>query len=203
MLVFYRGRHLKCRALLVHMLPLAFSSLCFVVSFGILGTGTPDEPVPKPVQITKIILWYGPMLLEIVSYFFANELSGRVGYPSSGIVARSATVFIITLGGGLDKITTGFQFIIGNTGLSVGGIWLFISAAVIFIGQFSLYFGSFGGRKKLSGQRSIVWFFSHFFYLSALIMTLQGRRLYCYFIRLCPQPFFYLRCRNFTLIFGK
>jgi hypothetical protein len=114
------------------------------------------------------------MLLELLSYFLANELSGRVGYPAEGVIDRSGSVFIIILGGGLDKITTGFQFIVGNTGLAINGSGLFVSAAVIFLSQFSLYFGSPGGKRKLSGHRSLAWFFAHFFYLSALIMTLQG-----------------------------
>jgi hypothetical protein len=170
--VFYRGRHLRHRALWVHMAPLVLSSFCFLLSFGILGTG--NEAVPKRIQIAKIILWYVPMVIEIASYFIADVLDGRVGLPTDEIIDRSGTVFIIILGGGLDKITTGFQYIIGNTGLAVDGIGLFVSAAVIFISQFSLYFGSPGERRKLKGNRSIAWFFSHFFYLAALIMTLQG-----------------------------
>lgn len=177
--VFYRAHgahHLKRRALLGHIIPLFFSSLCFIVSFGILGTG--DEPVPKSIQIAKIILWYGSMFIEIVSYFLSNELPGRVGHPTDGVIARSGTLFTVILGGGLDKITKGLQYIVGDTGLGVDGIGLFVSAAVIFISQFSLYFGSSGGKRKLSGNRLIIWFFAHFFYLSALIMTLQGLDIY-------------------------
>jgi len=145
--VFYRAHgahHLKRRALLAHIIPLFFSSLCFIVSFGILGTG--DEPVPKSIQIAKIILWYGSMFLEIVSYFLSNELPGRVGHPTDGVIARSGTLFTVILGGGLDKITKGLQYIVGDTGLGVDGIGLFVSAAVIFISQFSLYFGSSAGN---------------------------------------------------------
>lgn len=170
--VCYHGRRFRHRALVVHMLPLVISTLCFVISFGIIGSG--NEPIPKSVQISKIILWYFPMVIEIVSYFIAHEQPGRVAFPAEGIIRRSATVFIITLGGGLDKITAGFQLIIGNTGLGVDGIGVFISAAVIFVSQFSLYFGSSGSKQKLFGHRATAWFFSHFFYLAALIMTLQG-----------------------------
>jgi len=45
---------------------------------------------------------------------------------------------------------------------------------VIFATQFSLYFGSSGGEWKLSGHRSLFWLFTHFWYLAALILTLQG-----------------------------
>lgn len=170
--VFYRARHLKRSALLAYILPLALSMCCFFISFCLLGTG--NEEVPKSIQGAKILLWYLPMLPEVASYFIANELPGRVAYPTEGIIARSGTVFIVILGGGLDKITTGFHYIIGNTGLGWDGIGLFFSAAVIFVSQFSLYFGSPCGNQKLTGHRSTAWFLSHFFYLSALIMTLQG-----------------------------
>lgn len=126
------------------------------------------------------------MLVEIVSYFVAQGLPGCVIYPDTGVIARSGTVFTIILGGGLDSITNGFQFIVGNMGLGVNGIGIFLSAALIFISQFSLYFGSPGGSRKLVGQRALMWFFAHFFYLVALILTLQGvyhsfRHFYAHF----------------------
>jgi hypothetical protein len=90
------------------------------------------------------------------------------------VVARSGSVFIIILGGGLDKITNGFQQIVSNTGLGAAGAGLFLSAAVIFIATFLLYFGSSGEGVRLESQRALTWFFAHFFYLSALIIMLQG-----------------------------
>jgi hypothetical protein len=37
-----------------------------------------------------------------------------------------------------------------------------------------LYFGSSGGGVRLESRRALTWFFAHFFYLSALIIMLQG-----------------------------
>jgi hypothetical protein len=84
-------------------------------------------------------------------------------------------VFIITLGGGLDKIINGFQYIIGNIGLGIDGAGVFVSAAVI-VSQFSLYFqvGAPGSMRGLKGHRAVAWFSSHFFYLADLIITMQG-----------------------------
>jgi hypothetical protein len=86
------------------------------------------------------------------------------------------------LGAGLDKITSGFQTIIGNTGLGRNGIPIFVSAAIIFIGFFSLYFGTPGSSRELGHTRALAWFFSQFFFLAALIVALQGSSLL--FIRL-------------------
>jgi hypothetical protein len=74
----------------------------------------------------------------------------------------------------LDKITGGFRLIIGSTGLGRDGIPLFVSAAVIFIGFFSLYFGTPGSTRELGRTRALAWFFSQFFFLAALIVALQG-----------------------------
>lgn len=74
---------------------------------------------------------------------------------------------------GLDSITKGFQYIVGNVSLGNASASLFISAAVIFISLFALYFGM-SENRKLKGNRALTWFFLHFFYLSALIVTLQG-----------------------------
>jgi hypothetical protein len=79
-----------------------------------------------------------------------------------------------SLGAGLDKITTGFQTIVGNAGLGRDGIPIFISAAVIFIGFFSLYFGTPGSKRKLGSGRVLAWFFSQFIFLAFLIVALQG-----------------------------
>jgi hypothetical protein len=85
------------------------------------------------------------MALEILSHLIARELPGRVEYPGKGIISRSGTVFIIR---------AGFQYIVGNTVLSVKGIGVL--------------------ARKLSVNRTMAWVFAHFLYLAALIMTLQG-----------------------------
>ena len=94
-------------------------------------------------------------------------------------------MFIIILGGGLDRITTGFQDIVGNTGLGKDGTHLFLSTAVIVLVTFLLYFGSTGGSKKMGNQRALTWFFAHIFYLAAVIITLQGAQVFGFFFSGC------------------
>jgi hypothetical protein len=53
------------------------------------------------------------------------------------------------------------------------GAGLIFSAVVIFTAFFALYFGMTENPRP-SDNRALAWFFSHFFYLSALIVTLQG-----------------------------
>jgi len=126
------------------------------------------------VEIIKIVLWYFPIFVEIASHFVALKLPGFVGYSVEAVHARSGTVFLIIMGAGLDKITSGFQAIVGNSGLGANGIPLFVSAALIFIGFFSLYFGTPGSSRELGHKRALSLLFSQFFFLAALIVTLQG-----------------------------
>jgi hypothetical protein len=56
-----------------------------------------------------------------------------------------------SLGAGLDRITSGFQEIVGNPGMGSTGIPCFISAAVIFIGFYALY--SEESASEASGHR--------------------------------------------------
>jgi hypothetical protein len=128
----------------------------------------------KSIEVAKICLWYIPIVVEVASHYIADIVPGHVRYLTEPVVARSGSVFIIILGGGLDKITNGFQQIVSNTGLGAAGAGLFLSAAVIFIATFLLYFGSSGEGVRLESQRALTWFFAHFFYLSALIIMLQG-----------------------------
>jgi hypothetical protein len=95
-----------------------------------------SAPVPKSIEIAKVALGYIPMVFEIASYLLAHELRGRIAYPKEGVISRSGAVLIITLGGGLDKITKGFQFNVGNTILGIDGAGVFVSEAVILVAQF-------------------------------------------------------------------
>lgn len=147
---------------------LAFSSLCYFTAFAVIGKN-PNETD----QIAKLLLWYLPLLIEVASHFVAASIPGRVRYNAEAIYSRSSTVFTIILGGGLDKITNGFQYIVGNVSIGVESIGLILCAGVIFILQFTLYFGSSQG-DKLGSRRALALFFFSFFYLSALIVTLQG-----------------------------
>ena len=153
---------------MIHIVTLAVSSLCYFVAYGIIGK-SPD----KTDQVVKLFLWYLPLLAEVASHFIAATRPGRVRYPAEAIYARSATVFIIILGGGLDKITNGFQYIVGNVSIGFQSLGLLLCGVVIFILLFSLYFGSSEG-DKLGSRRALAQFFFQFFYLSAVIVTLQG-----------------------------
>jgi hypothetical protein len=79
-----------------------------------------------------------------------------------------------TLVVGLDKISNGFQTIVGNSARGGSGAGVIFSAGVIFISEFTLYFGIRKNPKTRNG-RVLAWFFSHFFYLSAVVVTLQGK----------------------------
>ena len=159
---------------MVHAGSLILSAISFLTVFIILGTAEDTVPPSMATQMGKLILWSVPSLIEIAIHFVALKLPGYVRYTTELVYARSGTAFIIVLGSGLDKITSGFQFIVGNTGLGRDGIPIFIAAAAIFIGYFSLYFNTPGSKREIKSKRALSWFFSHFFFLAALIVTLQG-----------------------------
>ena len=155
-------------AFLIHIGTLAFSSLCYFIAFGVLGKNPSEGD-----QIAKIVLWYFPLVIEVISHFVAANFPGRVRYPAEAIYERSATAFVIILGAGLDKITDGFQYIVGNVSFRLESACLILGAAVIFILLFSLYFGTIAG-DNLGSRRALGLFFFNFFYLCALIVTLQA-----------------------------
>ena len=161
-------RVVRRSAFFVHIGTLAFSSLCYFIAYGIIGK-SPD----KDDQIIKLVLWYFPLLVEVVSHFVAATLPGRVRYPARKIYERSSTVFVIILGGGLDKITNGFQYIVGNVSLGFESLGLILCGVIIFTLLFTLYF-SMGEGDELKSRRALATFFFSFFYLSAIIVTLQG-----------------------------
>ena len=155
-------------AFLIHVGTLTFSSLCYFIAYGVIGKNPSEGD-----QIAKLVLWYFPVLVEVISHFVAANVPGRVRYPAEAIYERSATAFVIILGGGLDKITNGFQYIVGNVALGLKSAAVIFSAAIIFILLFSLYFGTNAGNR-LRSRRALALFFFNFFYLCALIVTLQG-----------------------------
>jgi low temperature requirement protein LtrA len=170
-IVLHHARYIRRGPIWTHIISVTFSAACYVAAFIALQK---KRDVSEKVAIVKIGLWYFPVLVEVIAHFVANTLTGHVRYSTKGIIDRSGTLFIIILGGGLDKITTGFQDIVGNTGLGRHGSGLFLSAAVIFLVTYLLYFGSTGSSKKVGNQRAMTWFFAHILYLSAVIITLQG-----------------------------
>jgi len=116
-------------------------------------------------RFCEIFHWFGLQTLRYCLSYHVRLL------PISAVCNADVSS---SLGAGLDKITSGFQTIVGNTGLGRNGIPLFISAALIFIGFFSLYFGTPGSTRELGHGRALAWFFSQFFFLASLIVALQG-----------------------------
>ena len=174
------NRRVKMTAFFVHIGSLIFSTTCYFIAYFVIG----NDP-NRTDQIVKIILWYFPLLVEVAAHFVAASVPGRVRYSPKAIYERSYTVFIIILGSSLDKITNGFQYIVGNISLGLGSLALIPCAAIIFILIFTLYFSTSEGDKadnyfgtsggdKVDNRRLLVSFFFEFFFLSSLIVTLQG-----------------------------
>ena len=152
----------------MHIGSLLFSATCYFIAYLVIGKN-PDETD----QIVKIILWYLPLLVEVAAHFVAASVPGRVRYPTEAMYERSYTVFIIILGGGLDQITNVLQYFVGNISLEPRSIALLFCAAIIFILIFTLYFSTSEGDKA-GNRRALASFFFQFFFLSSLIVTLQG-----------------------------
>ncbi|KAF7976379.1 hypothetical protein HWV62_6951 [Athelia sp. TMB] len=155
------------------VLLIQYLAACFFAAFAILFIGGDNGP-STTLNIIKVVLWFLPIFVEVISHFVALHLPGFVGYTTEGIYARSGTVFLIIMGAALDKITGGFKNLVGNAGLGAQGIPVFGAAAVIFIGFFSLFFATPGSNRETSSRRTLAWFFSQFCFLSALIVTLQA-----------------------------
>ena len=152
----------------MHTGSLIFSATCYFIAYFAIR-----KDLNKIHQIVKIILWYLPLLVEVAAHFVAASVPGRVRYPPEAIYERCSTVFIIILGSGLDKITDGFRYIVGNISLELRSLALLFCAAIIFILIFTLYFSTSGG-EKVGNRRVLASFFFEFFFLSSLIVTLQG-----------------------------
>ena len=176
-LVFYHARKLKrnLEALQAHICSLIFSFFCYLGAFIALGCRNVETvAASRSLAILKVILWYLPIIVEVISHYVALHRPGFVRYTPKVIYDRVGTVFLIILGAGLDKITGGFKAIIGNGGLGWNGAPLFFSASVLFIGFFALYFATPGVKSARGRKRHLTWFFAQFFFFSALIITLQG-----------------------------
>jgi len=158
------------KSLIVHIITLGISSITYFVAFVVVG----NHP-SKGRSIAKLVLWFSPMILEILSYFLITRMEHHVECPPEKLSKRSTTLFIIILGEGLNQITSGFKFVVGAVGFTFQGAGIMISAAIIIISQVSLYFRN--NRKPLSGvNRTYFWFFSQYIYLATVILTLQAVR---------------------------
>ncbi|KAF5344611.1 hypothetical protein D9758_013911 [Tetrapyrgos nigripes] len=145
-------------AFLVHIGSLLFSTACYFIAFALIGRNPSEGD-----QIAKFCLWYIPLFVEVAAHFIATSsrfCRGRVYYDPRLIMARSSTVFVIILGQGLDSITNSFQFMVGNISFGWG------SLGVIFCGVCT--------PPRMGSNRAIGGFFCQFFFLAAVIVTLQG-----------------------------
>jgi hypothetical protein len=77
------------------MVPLLFSLLCYLVAFFILDTGNNSSGPSEAVEIIKLVLWYLPIIVEIISHFVALSFTGFVRYSTDSVYKRSGTVFLI------------------------------------------------------------------------------------------------------------
>ncbi|TCD69104.1 hypothetical protein EIP91_008746 [Steccherinum ochraceum] len=175
-------KHEKNRRLfLVQCGAILISIGCYLAAFFVIG----DNP-SRVDQIVKLVLWFFPVILEIASHFVVALLAEAdhaisVKYDAATFRARSATVFIIILGGGLDNITQGFHFMVGNLSFGAHRIGVIFCASVIFILLFTLHFTTIPdperedvrdeGEKR---RRDLGLFFFEFVYLCAVVITLQG-----------------------------
>lgn len=164
------------RAFQTHILSLVLSATSYLVAYIILESSIGHS---KGAQVAKVTLWFLPIVWEIVAHFLAMKQRGHVQYPQKGVYERSAASFIIILGGGLDKITEGFQLIVGNVTIGSSGTGLVLAGAISFITQFALYFEMTKGhtitRKKFGFcRRVLAWLIAHFVYFASLIIMLQA-----------------------------
>lgn len=118
--VFYHARGLKRTPLLVHMVPLLFSALFYFAAFVVQGSTEHGNNLHSPAaDIIKLVLWYFPILVEIISYFVSLSLQGWMEHSIESVYTRSATVFLIILGINFDQISSSV-FLISNPRVGSG-----------------------------------------------------------------------------------
>ncbi|THU93357.1 hypothetical protein K435DRAFT_861588 [Dendrothele bispora CBS 962.96] len=163
--------HPRFPSFVVHILSLLFSAICFFVAYAVIGHN-PDEDD----QIAKFVLWYFPLLVEVAAHFVAisGRYKGWVHYDSKLISERSATVFVIILGGGLDNITKGFRLIVGNVSFGWQSLGIIFCGVLIFLLLFALHFNTPEPEQSKRSLRVLGAFFFQFFYLSAVIVNLEA-----------------------------
>lgn len=155
-----------------HIVSLLISAVCFFTAFTIT-----EKSPNNTSQVGKLVaLWYTPLFFEILTHFYTHRLLNNIkpNYNAEDIAERCSTVFIIVLGVGLVKITNGLQYFVqGAAPIGSHNALQISCAAVIYILHFVSYFRP--SRKKAYGcQMELGHFFFHFFFLSSLLITLQG-----------------------------
>jgi hypothetical protein len=117
---------------MVHILSTAASAIFYFGAYGLL---TSSHAETRSGSIGKVILWYLPILIEIIAHFVANAVPGRVSYSVQSVFARSSTLFIVVLGIGLDKITNQFQFVVGTIGFGAASVGVSLCIGIILFGM--------------------------------------------------------------------
>jgi hypothetical protein len=162
------------RSIVIHMSTLLFSSVAYLIAFGVGGY----HPT-RGGDIGKIFLWFAPVIIEMGSYFYIirgcklhDKPVKYVKIEPKNLHKRSATLFVVILGGGLNQITGSFKYIVGAVGFTAKGGAIMFSAAIIVMAEAFLY--SKNNWKTWSGQnRILLWFFSHYLLMGTLILALQ------------------------------
>ena len=100
----------------------------------------------------------------------SSLLSEQVGQWVDGRCLCTMVISIPLVG--LNQITGSFKYVVGAVGFTVHGVMVMISSAAIIILHVALYF-----RNNLhtwtGANRTYLWFFSHYLYLAALMLTLH------------------------------
>jgi len=155
------------RSIMIHMGTLLFSFMAYLIAFGVGGYYPTSA-----ADIAKIFLWFAPLVIEIGSYFYIIDRFKYVEIQSKPLHKRSAFLFIVVLGQGLNQITGSFKYIVGAVGFTTKGGAIMFSAAIIVIAELFLYSKNNWGTWK-GNNRILLWFFSHYLLMATLILTLQ------------------------------
>ncbi|KIM79007.1 hypothetical protein PILCRDRAFT_10666 [Piloderma croceum F 1598] len=156
---------------MIHMGTLLLSFVAYLITLGVIGYNPASSN-----DIGKIFLWFAPMVFEIGSYFYIiNGVKDHVKIKSKSVHKRSATLFVVILGEGLNQITGSFKYVVGAVGFTAKGVGIMFGAAVIIMGELALYSQN-NWKTWKGGNRVLLWFFSHYVLmvtLISLILTLQ------------------------------
>jgi hypothetical protein len=94
LIVYYHARLFRRHSIMVHISSTFLSAILYFAAYGALSSVNPS----KADFAAKVVLWYLPILIEIVAHFLANRVPGRVSYSVTSVFARSSTLFIVVLG---------------------------------------------------------------------------------------------------------
>ncbi|KAF8882723.1 hypothetical protein BD779DRAFT_913589 [Infundibulicybe gibba] len=130
-LLIFVTAHPRPKRLLWHIISLLLSSVIYsglALYIYYLGSG---------ITITFFLLFI-PVILEAIIHLAVVRIKGH-DYDSRSVARRSATLFIIVLGEGLNQITGTFKYVIGDVGVTSRGPLIMLCVGVIVIGELSLY----------------------------------------------------------------